>query len=184
MYDDNNNIMNELNQDVLDSIFLYLKNIRDIRSFIGINKRLNERYKTEIIKYKIKLYTNTDYLLFYDFLNRYQYEPEFIDEVIAKAFICVPKFWPSAVVEMYDLRFIFELMFQGYALNKEQIKNYNPHLYIHFYNKIRECLDSNRSKTLENIEQSSYLFSLRQNPRIKQTMKNGPNFTWISILKD
>ena len=57
--------MNELSDDILDSIFLCIKEIKDIRSFIGVNKRFNEGYKDRINKYKIFLFINKDYLNFY-----------------------------------------------------------------------------------------------------------------------
>ena len=176
-------VMNELNNDILDSIFLFLTQIKDIRSFIEVNKGINARYKDKIEKYKIKLYANKDYLLFYKYLNQYQYDKEFMSQLIARVFMNVPKFRPSPAVEMYDLRYIFELMFKGYALDKDQVKDYNVHLYIHFYHKIMDCLDVDRQKTIQKIEKSSYLFSLKQNPKINK-IKNNTNFKWISIRKD
>ena len=176
--------MNELNDDLLDLIFLSVTIVKDIRSFISVNKRMNIRYKDEIEKYKLKIYVNQDYLSFYEYLYRYSYGESFMDQIIAKAFMNIPKIWPSPVVEMYDLRYIFELMCKGYALESEEIKNYNIHFYIHFYHKIKECLDSDRKKTIQNIEKDSYLFSLKQDPKIKSSSKNGSNFQWISIHKD
>ena len=130
-----------------------------------------------------KVYTNKDYPLFYEYLQKYSYKKEFMDEVIARTFMNIPKIWASRAVEMYDLRYIFELMFKGYALNRDEIKDLNRHFYNHFYQKIRDCLDPDRSKTLSNIEKCSYLFSLKQDPRMKHNHRNSEDFIWISIYK-
>ena len=57
--------MNELNDDNVDIIFSNVKRVKDIRSFIMINKRLNERYRDKIDKYRLKVYANKDYPLLY-----------------------------------------------------------------------------------------------------------------------
>ena len=175
--------MNDLDDDSIDIIFSNVKRVKDIRSFIMINKRFNERYKDKIDKYRLKVYANKDYPLFYEYLQKYTYTKEFMDEVIARVFMNIPKMRPSPVVEMYDLRYIFELMFKGYALNGSEIKDFNFHFYIHFYDKIKDCLDQDRKKTLEKIEKCSYLFSLKQNPKIKHNSRNSDDFIWISLNK-
>ena len=80
------------------------------------------------------------------------------------------------VVDFYDLRYVFELMFLGYGLQSEDIKLYNIHFYIHFYDKIKKCLKENRGKTLDEIEGSSYLFTLKQS-------SNKIGETWVSLIK-
>ena len=72
--------------------------------------------KDEIEKFKLKIYVNQDYLSFYEYLYRYSYGESFMDQIIAKAFMNIPKIWPSPVVEMYDLRYIFELIQNNFSL--------------------------------------------------------------------
>jgi len=100
-----------------------------------------------------------------------------MNKIIIKAFMNIPKIKPSLVVEMYDLRYIFELIYNNYNIKDEDIKRYNPHFYIHFYKKIKNCIINNdRKLTLERIENDSYLYSLKQNK-----FKN--NKEWITIQK-
>ncbi len=169
--------MNELSDDILDSIFLCIKEIKDIRSFIGVNKRFNERYKERINKYKLILYVNQDYLNFYEILhkNNYTRDRNYIEKIIVKAFMNIPTI-RYKVVDFYDLRYVFELMFLGYGLQSEDIKLYNIHFYIHFYDKIKKCLKFNREDTLNEIEKSSYLFTLKQS-------SNKIGKTWVSLIK-
>ena len=49
--------------------------------------------------------------------------------------------------------------------------------------KIKDCLDQDRAKTLAKIEKCSYLFSLKQNPKIKYNHRNSEDFIWISLYK-
>ena len=169
--------MNELSDDILDSIFLCIKEIKDIRSFIGVNKRFNERYKERINKYKLILYVNQDYLNFYEILhkNNYTRDRNYIEKIIVKAFMNIPTI-RYKVVDFYDLRYVFELMFLGYGLQSEDIKLYNIHFYIHFYDKIKKCLKFNREDTLNEIEKSSYLFTLKQS-------SNKIGKSWASLIK-
>ena len=84
---------------------------------------------------------------------------------------------------MYDLRFIFELLYNGYCPTKDEIKRLNIHFYIHFFSKIKDSIIlNNRKLTIDNIERDSYLFSLKQEPKIKEEIKKEIN--WVSIHKE
>ena len=88
----------------------------------------------------------------------------------------IPIIKDSKAYGIYDLRYIFELLYAGYEIKTDDIKIYNVHFYIHFYDKIMKCIVyNNREKTIKNIEKCSYLTSLKQNPKFKK-QKN-----WISI---
>ena len=167
--------MNELSDDILDTIFLCIKEMKDIRSFIGVNKRFNERYKEKIEKYKIFLFINKDYLNFYKVLHENNYSDEYMNLIVVKAFMNIPTV-RYKVVDFYDLRYVFELMFLGYGLHSNNIKLYNIHFYIHFYHKIKKCLKENREDTLYEIEKSSYLFTLKQS-------SNKIGDSWVSLIK-
>ena len=105
-----------------------------------------------------------------------------MNKIIIKSFMNIPQVWNSSVSCMYDLRYIFELIYKGYGLETDDIKIYNLHFYIHFYKKIIDCIENDREKTIKNIEKCPYLFTLKQNPKFRTT-KNGLNFKWISIVK-
>ena len=76
-----------------------------------------------IQKYKLIFYLNNDYEDFYKYLNEYNYENDikFINKVI-ETFINIPRIKPTSIIEMYDLRFIFELLYNGYCPMKDEIK--------------------------------------------------------------
>lgn len=171
------------NIDILEIIFINLP-IRERIKFIKTNKFIYENFKKEIQKYKLILYANKDYVNFYHTLteNTYNdyYEKMYIDRVIVRCFVCIPHIWASYTCGMYDMRFIFELMFEGYDIAKE-VKKYNVHFYIHFYKRIKDCLSDTREKTLLKIENDAYLFSLKKNPPFR-TDRNGKDFQWQSLI--
>ena len=165
-------------EDILHLIYDKL-NYKDKYNFIRINKDTYSLLSDDYKKYNLINYVNNDYLKYYELLNNHDYknDPDFINLVIVKAFMNIPKLQPSLVVEMYDLRYVFELIYNNYCLNDKDIRLYNIHFYIHFYKKIKHCIINNdRKLTLSNIEKDSYLYSLKQNK-----FKN--NKDWISIQK-
>ena len=171
------------NIDILYNIYINLP-IRERIQFIKTNKFLYENFKKEIQKYKLKSYANKDYINFYYTLkdNTYDdhYEKIYMNEIIARCFMYIPNIWASQNCGVYDLRFIFELMFKGYDPGKE-VKRYNVHFYIHFYKRIKDCLSDSREETLAKIETDSYLFSLKQNPKFR-TDRNGKDFKWHLLI--
>ena len=171
------------NKDILELIFINLP-IRERIKFIETNKFFYENFKKEIQKYKLILYANKDYVNFYHTLNDYKYEDYYekiyMNKIIARCFMYIPNVWATQTCGMYDLRFIFELIFNGYDLEKE-VKKYNIHFYIHFYKRIKDCLSNSREKTLLEIEKDSYLFSLKRYPKFR-TDRNGENFQWHSLI--
>lgn len=178
--------MNKLNNDII--ILIYDKlNISDKNNFIKINKLYYDLLISDFKKYKIMLYVNNDYLEFYNYITNYEYnklnEKIFINKVIIKAFMNIPHLWLSNYLCLYDLRYVFEILYNKYKIESSDIKIYNAHFYIHFYQKILNCLDDTREKTLENINKTSYLTSLKQNLCIKKNKRNGENFKWVSIKK-
>lgn len=171
------------NIDILYNIYINLP-IRERIKFIKTNKFLYENFKKEIQKYKLKSYANKDYVNFYYTLkdNTYEdyYEKIYMNEIVARCFMCIPSIWASHTCGMYDLRFIFELIFNGYDPEKE-VKRYNVHFHIHFYERIKDCLSDSREETLAKIKTDSYLFSLKKKPKFR-TDRNGKNFKWQSLI--
>ena len=172
-----------LNIDIIEKIYNYL-DINDKFNFILCNKTCY-KLNNNIQKYKLIFYLNNDYENFYKYLNEYNYENEirFINKIIGRTFINIPRIKPTRIIEMYDLRFIFELLYNGYCPTKDEIKRLNIHFYIHFYSKIKDSIIlNNRKLTIDNIEKDAYLFSLKQEPKIKEEIKKEIN--WISIHKE
>lgn len=175
-----------LSEDILLNILKEIINIKDKYHFVMISKEKYYLLKKELIKYKLIYYLNNDYLKFYDLLQNKDYSNDeyFMNRIILKAFMRIPILEISKVCSMYDLRFIFELMYKGYGLNSKEIKLISiPHFYVHFYSVILNCLSSNRKETLQNISKSKFLFSLQQNPKFSESIRSKKEFVWDSIVK-
>ena len=172
--------MNNLSEDILLKIFEY-SSIKDKKKLCELNKDFYKLLNPLLQKYKLILFLNNDYLQFYRYLNIYDYknEYEYMNKIIIKAFMNIPTIKATRICCMYDLRFVFELLYNKYRVKSNDIKIYNTHFYIHFYEKIINCIGKDRKETIENIEKSKYLFSLKQNPKFKDKDKN---FKWISII--
>ena len=111
------------NIDILYNIYINLP-IRERIEFIKTNKFLYENFKKGIQKYKLKSYANKDYVNFYYTLkdNTYEdyYEKIYMNKIITKCFMCIPVIQALHSCGMYDLRFIFELIF-----NRKRIRDLN-----------------------------------------------------------
>ena len=175
-----------LNDDMLIVLFLRIKFIKDKNNFLQINKYNYRLLKERINKYRLIYYLHNDYLNFYNLLQTEDYSKDkyFIDTVISRAFMRVPILEVSKVCSMYDLRFVFELMYNGYGLDAKEIKLISlPRFYVHFYNVIFNCLSTSREETLKNISKSKFLFSLQQQPKFCESIRSKKNFRWDSIIK-
>jgi len=177
--------MDSLSDDVLIEIFI-LCGVKDKKKLCEVNKLFYEIFNPKLQKYKLITFLNRDYLQFYNFLNEYDYSKEitYMNKIIVRSFMSIPTVYASPTCGMYDLRFIFELMYKGYNIETEDIKIYNLHFFIHFYSQIKKCIANTRKETLSNIDNCSYLFSLRQNPNFhgSHKIKNGSKFEWVSLV--
>ena len=174
--------LDSLNEYLVELISNNLTDIKDKRNLCIINKFFYENMSPMLEKYKLIIYLNRDYLNFYTTLNKYNYSEDikYMNKLVIKSFMDIPNIWSSNICCMYDLRYIFELMFNGYGLVRD-IKIYNVHFYIHFYQKILDCISIDRKETLDNIEKCPYLFSLKSDPKFKNVIRNGRNFKWIPL---
>jgi len=179
-------MMNNLNDDIIIKIMNNLEYIKNKHNLSLVNKEYNSLITPEIEKYKLIKYLNNDYLKFYEKLNNEFYfrdkcDFKFMNKVVARAFMNIPTVKSSRVCSMYDLRFIFELMYNGYGLDSDDIKIYNPECHYNYYSKIKMCIiRDNRDKTIENIEKCAYLFTLKQNPKFHESIEHVFD-RWISI---
>jgi hypothetical protein len=183
--------MNNLNDEIIIKIMNNLEYVKNRYSLSLVNKEYNSLITPEIEKYKLIKYLNNDYLKFYEELNKNEFDfrnkcdLNFMNKVITRSFMNIPTIQSSRICSMYDLRYVFEFMYNGYDLETDDIKIYNSHFYIHFYEKIKKCIiHDNRDKTINNIEKCSYLFSLKQNPNFHSSILSKQDFKWISIQKD
>ena len=125
--------MNSLSDDVLLEIF-NLCEVKDKKKLCEVNKFFYELFTPKLQKYKLITFLNTDYLQFYNCLNEYDYSKEitYMEKVIVRSFMSIPTVWASHSCGMYDLRFIFELMYKGYDIETDDIKKLISYLFVNF----------------------------------------------------
>ena len=80
-----------------------------------------------------------------------------------------------------DYRFIFELLYKYNIITKYMIEQNYPHFYTHFYPFLEKSIvKNNRKKTIDNINNSDMLFSLKRK-FIPNYNKN--NYKWIHLVE-
>lgn len=146
-----------LNDDLLNIIYEKL-NLFDKLNFIKNNKYVYNLFKIDIKKHIIINLLNKDYPKFYYFFNKYKFNSEFNNLLFKKAISDIKTAWGgNGTMGYYDLRYIFEIMFNESNINEYTTKLINNHFYIFFYNNIKNCIIyNNRSKTLNNINSGKY----------------------------
>ena len=146
-----------LNDDLLYIIYEKL-NSSDKFNFIKINKYIYNLFKINMQKYGIINLLNKDYPKFYYFYNKYKFNSEFNNLLFKKAISDIKIVWGgNGTMGYYDLRYIFEIMFNESNINEYTTKLLNNHFYIFFYNNLKNCIVyNNRPKTLNNINSGKY----------------------------
>lgn len=182
--------MDKLSEESFIKILLNINSINDKKNLIITNKYFYNIGKKELKKYRIFKYVNEDYSNFYKILKKdnfdlsYSADMNIIDKTIIRSLMNIPIIYKTKYCGMYDLRFIFELLYFGYKIETNNIKIYNNHFYIHFYHKIEKCIiKNNRKNTIKNIEKCPYLFSLKQKPAFSSEVIK-KDFGWVSIYKE
>ena len=146
-----------LNDDLLYKIYDML-NTFDKFSFIIINKYIFNLFKIDIQKYGIINLLNKDYPKFYYYFNKYNFDSEFNNLLFKKAILDIKTVWANyGVCGFYDLRYIFEIMFNESNINEIKIDILNNHFYTYFYRNLKNCIVyNNRFETLNNINSGKY----------------------------
>ena len=176
----------EYPEDIFDIIFSHIEKIEDLINYSLVNKTFYEKYHKDLQKYKLKLCINKDYRETYHLLDKYEYDiqSEYMKEVIKKSIKTIPNIWKNNIAALYDMRYIFEIMYR-YELEDEVIKNLNIHFFIHFYKIIKSCIvRGERRITINNINKSSILTSLKRNFKIKENRHSSVNDSdWIYLIE-
>ena len=149
-----------LPKEIIDVCLKYLY-LKSKIVFTQCNKYLYENYNKEYHKYKIYNSINNDYISFYKLLQRYKYTNNEYNDFLRISLKDTPII--GRALGFYDMRFIFELMFinQDHSIDTEEICLLNSHFFIHFYERLLNCICHDRNKTKENINHSQYLHSLK-----------------------
>lgn len=159
--------MDKLPDDIIFIIYNLIDNTKYSGYFIQINKIINKLLKDSYKKFYIESLLNKNYFLFYQYLKNNYYEKKFLQKLFIKAVKKTLTVWSNYQNGFMDMRFIFELMFNGCELDKNIIienKLNKNHFYNHFYEDLHNCIIyDNRKKTIANINKIPKLNSLKKN---------------------
>jgi hypothetical protein len=172
--------MDDISDEISINIYEKIDEIKDKHNMIQVNKYFNNLFQDDFNKYYVKKLLNTDYLEFYKYLNKYDYEMDFLNNLLIKATEDIHTVWSQYVSGTYDLRYIFELMYKGCILKDNietmyqgsiikvnitsysdiRVNNDTRNFYKNFYKHILQSIVYNdRQATLFNIEHSSVMLS-------------------------
>ena len=172
--------MDDISDEISINIYEKIYKVKDKHNMIQVNKYFNNLFQDDFNKYYVKKLLNTDYLEFYKYLNKYDYEMDYLNKLLINATEDIHTVWSQYVSGTYDLRYIFELMYKGCTLKdnietmyqgsiiKVNITSYSDirvnndtiNFYKNFYKHIVQSIVYNdRQATLFNIEHSSGMLS-------------------------
>lgn len=176
--------MDNLSYELLTLIFNNLNKIKDKKNFSIINKDFYGNYGGDNIKkLQIEFFLNNDYMKFYEYLNKYTYDDDFLERIGKIAINNIPAIYGSRSCGYYDMRFIFELMYFGIILDDNLVKKLNKNFYIFFYKNLKACMISkNKKKTIDKVNKQKMLQSLKNNFKVYQ--KDIYNKSYIKLLYD
>lgn len=159
--------MDKLPDEIIFLIYNLIDNTKYSGYFIQINKRNNKLLKDSYKKFYIESLLNKDYFLFYKYLKNNYYEKKFLQKLFIKALKDTLIVWSNFQNGFMDMRFLFELMFNGCEIDKNIISENDLHknyFYNHFYDDLHSCIIyDNRKKTIDNINKIPKLYSLKKN---------------------
>jgi hypothetical protein len=182
-----------LHFDILNHI---LHNYLDLDSYINLIKTcksINES-KSNVIKEKfvtiqLQKYINTNYVKFNKLISLISKSN--LDEVFKLCLFKIETIWENQQNGRYDLRFIFECLYNGCKIKNKsdyfECNNLNYikycHFYNHFYQDIVNCIvENNKVLTLKKINNCPKLKSLHSDYKPCNKYKNDNYF--INILNN
>ena len=156
--------------DLMELIFLMIDPSRtlDRLNLIKTNRHLYNKYYKEysntVAKMKIYKTLNNNYLAFYRFLNTFSYSDEYKRALFTSALRDTPIVWYNRTCGINDLRYIFELMYNGAYVDIKTMLSINEHLVSKMYGKIQNSIyPGDRQKTKAALDKNDHLKSLHSN---------------------
>ena len=173
--------------DIIDIIYKKIPKLKDKENFYKVNKSFYKNYHEKTKMYYLEVYLNIDYLKFYNLLNKYDYEKvdmKYLEKICFESFKYLNSYayiYLGNTQKFGDYRFIFELLFKYDIITKYMIEQNYPHFYTHFYPFLEKSIvKNNRKKTIDNINNSDMLFSLKRK-FIPNSKKNSTQ--WIHLVE-
>ena len=119
------------------------------------NKNFIERYNHKI---DLSKYLNQDYNRFHNLIK--YVNKDYLHEIFKYSVSKINIVWMNCICGVYDLRFIFECMYNGCRI-EDDLKLKSKHFYKHFYKHIlKSIVENDRFKTQILIDNNNMLTSL------------------------
>ena len=155
------------------------------KKIVLINKYLYKKYNKKIYFYRLDKYLNNNYIKFYKLLNKYNYneDKKYLEKILNLSVKNINTVWRNDNNGYYDLRYLFELIYKYLEiinyLKLNGTYNHNNHIIVKIINTIILCIKSTRKETLNEINNNSWLLSLKNdfNPNSTKNKK-----LWINLI--
>ena len=147
--------------DIINIIFEGLSH-HDKITFSHINHYTYHNYHNKC-KYLLFDHLNKDYKCFKEWMKRYTYTENELQEIGIVCISDIGAVWESPLYCYYDLRYIFELIYAGLDYNNKEIKDRIQHLNLFLImTTIKKCISFNRFETIHKINQEVMLRPLHR----------------------
>ena len=135
--------------------------------FSHINKTTYSKFYN-VIKNSIFDYINNDYYKFYKLLNIYKYTEQEINKLGILSINNIGTITTYTGQEYYDLRYLFELVNNGFNYNDNEYKKSTSNIILLMIKAMKRCISFTRFETIMKVYNEPILYSLRRNIQIKQ----------------
>ena len=147
--------------DIINIIFEGLSH-HDKITFSHINQYTYHNYHNKC-KYLLFDHLNKDYKCFKEWMKRYTYTENELQEIGIVCISDIGTVWESPLTCYYDIRYIFELIYAGLDYNNKEIKDRIQHLNLFLImTTIKKCISFNRFETIHKINQEVMLRPLHR----------------------
>ena len=149
--------------DLIELIYLKIdpRRTHDRLNLIKTNRHLYKKYYNTVVKMNIHKTLNRDYLGFFRFLNTFSYSNKEKSILLKGALKNTPVVWDNETCGIWDLRYIFELMYNGAYVDIQTKLSINQSVTGTMCGRITRCIfPGNRYKTMEALDRDDHLQSL------------------------
>lgn len=142
--------------DIINIIFEGLSH-HDKITFSHINQYTYHNYHKKC-KYLIFDYLNKDYRFFKEWMKRYTYTENELEEIGILCISDIRTVWESPLYCYYDIRYLFELIYAGLDYHNKEIKDRIQQMNLFLImTTIKKCISFNRFETIHKINQEVIL---------------------------
>lgn len=148
-----------IDNDIISKIYEYLDSRSKVR-FTHICSNTYNNYSM-LARREILNVINKDYDIFFEFIRRYKYTVDELNEIGLIGVKTINIIWGSSLKGYYDLRYLFEIIYKGMDIkNEEIVKNIKDERILLMIKEIYNCKSFSRYETQLNVNKKPLLTSL------------------------